>query len=81
LKQREIRTLQNTAINRKSRSKKIVQLKVIDTNIYAVWYREMANKLKRKRIRSKLKNDHKIEKAAAIEEKKLQVRKSSYVIN
>jgi hypothetical protein len=34
LKHREIRTLRNTAINRKLRSKKTVQLKVINTNIY-----------------------------------------------
>jgi hypothetical protein len=35
LKQREIRTLRNTATNHKLRSKKTVQLKVIDANIYA----------------------------------------------
>jgi hypothetical protein len=40
--------VRNTARNRKLRSKKTVQLKVIDTNIYAVWCEEMANKLKKK---------------------------------
>jgi hypothetical protein len=48
LKQREIRTLRNTATNHKSRSKKTVQLKVIDANTYAAWCEEMANKPKKK---------------------------------
>jgi hypothetical protein len=46
LKQREIRTLRNAAINRKPRSKKMVQLKIVDSNIYAIWCEEMASKLK-----------------------------------
>ncbi len=48
LKQREIRILRNTATNRKSTSKKTVQLKVIDANTYAAWCEEMANKSKEK---------------------------------
>jgi hypothetical protein len=35
LKQREIRILRNTATNHKLRSKKTVQLKIIDANTYA----------------------------------------------
>jgi hypothetical protein len=47
LKQREIPTLRNTATNRKPRSKKTVQLKIIDTSTYAAWYEEMVNKSKK----------------------------------
>jgi hypothetical protein len=35
LKQREIRTLRNVIINYKPRSKKTMQLKIVDANIYA----------------------------------------------
>jgi hypothetical protein len=48
LKQREVRTLRTAAINRKLRSKKTVQLKIIDANTYAAWCEEMTNKLKGK---------------------------------
>jgi hypothetical protein len=34
LKQREIRILRNAIINHKPRSKKTVQLKIVDTNTY-----------------------------------------------
>jgi hypothetical protein len=47
LKQRGIRTLRNTIINYKLRSKKTVQLKIVDANVYAAWCEEMANKLKK----------------------------------
>jgi hypothetical protein len=47
LKQREIRTLRNAIINHKLRSKKTVQLKIVDANIYTVWCEEMAKKLKK----------------------------------
>jgi hypothetical protein len=56
LKQREIRTLRNAAINRKPRSKKTVKLKIIDTNTYAAWCEEMANKPRKRRIRSRLRS-------------------------
>jgi hypothetical protein len=48
LRQREIRRVRNTTTNRKLRSKKTVQLKVINANTYAVWCEEMANKPKKK---------------------------------
>jgi hypothetical protein len=47
LKQREIRILRNAIINHKLRSKKIVQLKIVDANIYAAWCEEMVKKSKK----------------------------------
>jgi hypothetical protein len=55
LKQREIRILRNVAINRKLRSKKTVELKIINSNIYAVWCEEMTNKSKENRNKKQIK--------------------------
>jgi hypothetical protein len=72
LKQREIRTLRNTAINRKPRSKKTVQLKIIDANTYAAWCEEMANKLKKKA------NKKQIKKGITEQKKRQQSKKRDY---
>jgi hypothetical protein len=71
LKQREIRTLRNTTTNRKSKSKKTMQLKVIDINTYAVWCEEMANKSKKRRIRSKLRKGSLNRKSGSNQRKKI----------
>jgi hypothetical protein len=71
LKQREIRILRNTATNRKSRFKKTVQLKIIDANTHAAWCEEMANKLKRRRIRSKLRKGSQNRKSGTNQRKEI----------
>ena len=44
VKQQEIQSLQKAADNRKSRSKKIINLKIINAEIYATYYEQVKNK-------------------------------------
>jgi hypothetical protein len=53
LKQKEIQSLRKTITNNKSRSKKVINLKIIDAETYAAYCDEVKKKKANKNTRSK----------------------------